>query len=201
MGPKNPSVQKLNQHDHSDTAPGTIADSSTTPVPQTLPNMVDEITCGRPTKSGKLRCWDAGRCPVHSACEAADMAREDRLSRAVEKGLCGTPTAGGGRCDRIRGDCPYHAAGEARCSSCLDGAPDRQCSVRKRPGSDQALDLPARTLRKLLPTPGLCETIRWMAASAHPTAKLIKRLQFTRETKDWEDRAGVTEISISQGRT
>ena len=64
------------------------------------------------------------------------MAREDRLSRAVEKGLCGTPTAGGGRCDRIRGDCPYHAAGEARCSSCLDGAPDRQCSLMKEPGSD-----------------------------------------------------------------
>ena len=60
--------------------------------------------------------------------------------------------------------------------------------------SDQALDIRARTLYKLLPTPGLCQTIRWMAASAHPTAKLIKRLQFTRETKDWEDMAGVTEI-------
>ena len=59
---------------------------------------------------------------------------------------------------------------------------------------DQALDLPARTLHKLLPTPEICQTIRWMAQSAHPAAKLIKRLQFTRETKDWEDRAGVTEI-------
>ena len=64
---------------------------------------------------------------------------------------------------------------------------------------DQALDLPARTLRKLLPTPGLCETIRWMAASAHPTAKLIKRLQFTRETINWEDMAGVTEIIYVTG--
>ena len=59
---------------------------------------------------------------------------------------------------------------------------------------DKMLDLRARTLHKWLPTPGLCQTIRWMAASAHPTAKLIKRLQFTRETKTWQDRAGATEI-------
>ena len=64
---------------------------------------------------------------------------------------------------------------------------------------DQALDLPARTLHKLLPTPEICQTIRWMAQSAHPAAKLIKRLQFTRETKDWEDRAGVTEIIYITG--
>ena len=64
---------------------------------------------------------------------------------------------------------------------------------------DQALDLPARTLHKLLPTPEICQTIRWMAQSAHPAAKLIKRLQFTRETKDWVDRAGVTEIIYITG--
>ena len=59
---------------------------------------------------------------------------------------------------------------------------------------DKMLDLRARTLHKWLPTPGLCQTIRWMAASAHPTAKLIKRLLLTRETKTWQDRAGATEI-------
>ena len=64
---------------------------------------------------------------------------------------------------------------------------------------DQALDLPARTLHKLLLTPEICQTIRWMAQSAHPAAKLIKRLQFTRETKDWVDRAGVTEIIYITG--
>ena len=65
--------------------------------------------------------------------------------------------------------------------------------------SDQALDLRARTLHKLLPTPELCRTIRWMAASAHPTAKLIKRLQFTRETINWKDIAGVTEMIYIAG--
>ena len=59
---------------------------------------------------------------------------------------------------------------------------------------DQALDLPARTLHKLLPTPEVCQTIRWMAASAHPTAELIRQLQFARETRDWKDRVGVSEI-------
>ena len=65
--------------------------------------------------------------------------------------------------------------------------------------SDEMLDLQAKTLHKCIPTPGLCQTIRWMAANAHPTAELIKRLQFARETRDWKDRVGVSEIIYITG--
>ena len=37
------------------------------------------------------------------------------------------------------------------------------------------------------------------AVSVHPAAKLIKRLQFARETRDWKDRVGVTEIIYITG--
>ena len=64
---------------------------------------------------------------------------------------------------------------------------------------DQALDLPARTLYKLLPTPEICQTIRWMAQGAHPAAKLIKRLQFTRQTRVWQGMVGVSGITSITG--
>ena len=37
------------------------------------------------------------------------------------------------------------------------------------------------------------------AASAHPTAKLIKRLQFARETRHWKGMVGVTEFIYITG--
>ena len=37
------------------------------------------------------------------------------------------------------------------------------------------------------------------AVSVHPTAMLIKRLQFARETRDWKDRVGVSEIIYITG--
>ena len=67
------------------------------------------------------------------------MAREDKLSRGMNKGLCGALCRDGTPCENIKGECRAHATGDQRCKSCLDAAPERQCSLANEPGADYCI--------------------------------------------------------------